>query len=156
MPSWRPTPKRPYKRRDAAVTSRMMSAVRSRENKAEVALRKALWRRGYRYRIQVRTLVGRPDLTLPKHRAVIFIDSDYWHGRALIDGGEAGLREVIRGPRFAWWKAKLSRNIERDREVTAALCRDGWRVIRVWESDIVRDIHRVASLIERRLRSRRP
>src|SRR5258705_8697872 len=106
MPSWRPTPKREYKRRNPAITSRMMSAVRSRGNRAEVALRKALWKLGYRYRLQVRELVGRPDIVLPKHRAVVFLDSDYWHGRALIEGGEDVLREVIRGERFEWWKAK--------------------------------------------------
>lgn len=130
----------------------MMASVRSRENKAEVALRKALWRRGLRYRLQVRELVGRPDLVFPAHRVVVFVDSDYWHGRALRDGGEPALRQVIRGERFDWWKAKLERNIDRDREVNAALSAAGWRVIRVWESDVIAATERVATKVERRIR----
>lgn len=131
----------------------MMSAVRGRENKAEVALRRTLWRRGFRYRLQVRELIGRPDIVLPKHRAVVFVDSDYWHGRALVEGGARALRQVIRGKRFNWWKAKLERNIARDAEVSRTLARDGWRVIRVWESDVLRDVEQAAGRIARKLLS---
>lgn len=115
----------------------MMSRVRGRENKAEVALRKTLWHLGFRYKLQDRTLFGRPDIILPRYRAVIFVDGDFWHGRALIEGGEAALRQVIRGSRFDWWRDKLSRTIERDEQVTSGLKEDGWSVIRVWESDLI-------------------
>jgi DNA mismatch endonuclease, patch repair protein len=115
----------------------MMSRVRGRENKAEVALRKALWHLGFRYKLQDRTLLGRPDIILPKYRAVIFVDGDFWHGRALLEGGEEALRQVIRGSRFEWWRDKLSRTIERDAQVTSRLQDDGWSVIRVWESDLI-------------------
>lgn len=131
----------------------MMSAVRGRENKAEVALRKRLWRLGFRYRLQSRRLVGRPDIVLSKHHAVIFVDGDYWHGRALREGGAAQLRQVIRGPRFDWWLTKLSRNVARDEEVTSLLTAAGWRVIRVWESDVMRDPDAVTRRVVRVLRS---
>src|SRR5687768_948190 len=102
-PAWRPAPKKNYKPRDVATTSAMMAAVRSRDNAAELMLRRELWRRGFRYRKQSRLLIGRPDIVFPKYRTVIFVDGDYWHGRALREGGEAQLRLVIRGERFDWW-----------------------------------------------------
>ena len=152
-PSWRPLPRRIYKSRDSQVTSQMMAAVRGRENKAEITLRKALWRLGYRYRLQSRKLIGRPDIVLPKHHAVIFVDGDYWHGRALREGGEDQLRHVIRGPRFEWWRDKLARNIGRDDHVTRTLQHEGWKVIRVWESDVLRhldaSVRRVVKELER-------
>jgi len=114
----------------------MMSRVRDRDNLGEVALRKALWRRGYRYRLQVRELPGRPDLVFPRHRVVVFVDGDYWHGRALREGGDAALRQVIRGSRFEWWHAKLARNVVRDDEVTRALSAADWTVLRIWESEL--------------------
>lgn len=148
-PAWRPSPAKAYKARDRKVTSGMMSAVRGRENKAEVSLRKALWRLGYRYRLQSNSLTGRPDIVLPKHRAVIFVDGDFWHGRALREGGEAQLRQLVRGDRFDWWRDKFARNIMRDDRVTAELRADGWAVLRVWESDINTNLGGVlASVVE--------
>lgn len=152
--SARRPPARPYKPRDAAVTSRMMAAVRGKNSRAELALRRALWRRGFRYRLHDSRLVGRPDIVLAKWRAAVFVDSDYWHARLLIEQGEAALRATIRGARQDWWVAKLTRNAERDREVTTRLSADGWRVIRVWESDILVNPERVADIVERALKGR--
>ena len=154
-PAWRPAAKRAYKARDPKVTSAMMSAVRGRENKAEIALRKALWRRGYRYRLQSRRLTGRPDIVLPKHQAVVFVDGDFWHGRALREGGDDQLRAVIRGPRFDWWRDKLARNVTRDDQVNNVLQQDGWRVIRVWESEVLADVEGVVARIVSFLRRSR-
>jgi len=109
---------------------------------------------GYRYRLQSRKLTGRPDIVLPRHRTVIFVDGDFWHGRALREGGEAQLRQVIRGARFEWWRDKLARNVARDAEVTAKLSAEGWNVIRVWESEVIDDpgrtLRRVLKAIKRR------
>jgi DNA mismatch endonuclease (patch repair protein) len=121
----------------------MMSAVRSKDNKAEVRLRKALWRRGYRYLIQSLSVLGRPDIVFSSRRVAIFVDGDYWHGRALIEGGPKMLREIIRGDKYQWWESKLEKNIARDRDVTNELTLQGWNVIRIWESDIVRDFDAV-------------
>lgn len=128
-----------------------MAAVRNRDNKAEIKLRKALWRMGYRYRLQVGGIYGRPDIVLPRYRTVVFVDGDYWHGRALREGGETRLRDIIRGPRFEWWRSKLERNISRDHEVTKRLNYDGWLVIRVWESSVLLDTAEVAARIAKRL-----
>lgn len=152
MPSWRPKPKREYKQRDSRVTSAMMSRVRHKENRAEILLRKSLWRLGFRYKLQDKSLVGRPDLVFPKYRVLVFVDGDYWHGRALLEGGESSLKEVIRGARYEWWRDKLSRTIERDRHVTESLTNAGWRVIRIWESDILADPDRVVSRVVASLR----
>jgi DNA mismatch endonuclease (patch repair protein) len=133
----------------------MMAAVQGRENAAEITLRKALWRLGYRYRVQARDLVGRPDIVLPKYRTVIFVDGDFWHGRALVEGGEAQLRQVIRGQRFDWWRAKLARNIARDVAVTDELRATGWRVVRVWESELKTDFASTVSRVTRAIARRR-
>jgi DNA mismatch endonuclease, patch repair protein len=143
--------RRPYKKRDPKITSSIMRAIRGRENRAEVSLRRALWRRGLRYRLYSSHLRGKPDIVFARARLAVFVDGDYWHGRALVEGGERALRQVIRGERFDWWKAKLERNVLRDIEVTRSLRRNGWRVIRVWESEVLRDVERIAVRIARRL-----
>src|SRR5690606_12208528 len=104
----RRAPTRPYKPRDAAVTSRMMSAVRGKDSKAEIAIRKALWSRGLRYRLHRASLPGRPDLVFSRYRSVLFVDSDFWHARALVEGDEETFRSTIRGQRQEWWVAKLT------------------------------------------------
>lgn len=131
----------------------MMATVRARENKAEVALRKALWRLGFRYRVQERKLIGRPDMVLPKYRTVIFVDGDFWHGRALAEGGDEGLRQVVRGERFDWWRDKLRRTIQRDAYVTDQLTAAGWLVVRVWESDLLNDFEYSVSRVSAILKS---
>lgn len=153
-------PRRPprgeYKSRDPAVTSRMMAAVKNKNSLAELALRRELWRRGHRYRLHRRGLVGRPDIVFSAARVVVFVDSDFWHARILVEAGEAALRATIRGPRQEWWIAKLRRNAERDREVTAALRSVGWTVIRVWESEVLADVEGITDTIQRALGSDTP
>lgn len=118
----------------------MMSRVRSKHSKAEVVLRHALWAKGFRYRLHVRGLAGRPDIVIPKYRVALFVDGDFWHGRALKEGGDEQLRHVIRGNRYDWWRDKLATNIERDEKVTAELVAQGWKVIRLWESEVQNDL----------------
>lgn len=154
-PAWRPVPSRPYKQRDPDVTKAMMAAVRNRENRAEVRLRKALWAHGFRYRLHHRGLVGRPDIVLTTHRAVIFVDGDFWHGRALAEGGDAQLRQVIRGSRFDWWRAKLAKNLARDTLVSETLRNEGWQVIRIWESELTADFERTVERVIRQIQPRR-
>jgi DNA mismatch endonuclease (patch repair protein) len=134
----------------------MMSRVRSRGSKAELLLRSMLWRAGYRFRLSPRNLIGKPDLVFSGPQVAVFIDGDFWHGRALREGGESGLRQIVRGERFPWWRDKLNRNVSRDDEVTKSLRRDGWRVIRVWESEVLSNPDGVALRIGRILnRSKR-
>jgi DNA mismatch endonuclease (patch repair protein) len=129
----------------------MMSAVRNKGSKAELLLRRELWRRGFRYRLHRGELVGKPDVVFSRIHVVIFVDSDFWHARTLIDEGEAALRAIIRGKRQQWWVDKLKRNAARDVEVTAALRSSGWTVMRLWESQILGGLKATVDQVERTL-----
>jgi len=151
---WRPAPSRPYKARAKATTSAMMAAVRSRDNKAEVSLRRILWRKGYRYRLYDHRLPGKPDLTFSRFCIVVFVDGDFWHGRGIVEDGLTAFRRTLRTKRQDWWVAKIKGNVDRDRHVTRTLRVMGWRVIRFWETDVLRDPSRAARTVDTVLRSR--
>lgn len=111
---------------DAATRSRMMAAIKGRDTKPEMTVRRGLHRRGFRFRLHDRALPGRPDLIFPRHRAVVFIHGCFWHGHDC--------------PFFRWpksrpefWREKIGANIERDQKVRTALRESGWRVLTVWE-----------------------
>jgi DNA mismatch endonuclease (patch repair protein) len=119
----------------------------------ERALRSALWKLGLRYRVDVAALPGRPDIVFASARVAVFCDGDFWHGRDL----EKRLAKLARGHNAPYWSAKIRTNVARDRRRDDVLERDGWLVLRFWESDIVRDAPgfaaRVAAAVaERRLR----
>jgi DNA mismatch endonuclease (patch repair protein) len=141
------------KPRSAATISRNMSAVRTRDTKAELILRKAIWRRGYRFRVCRRDLFGKPDLIFAGARLAVFIDGDFWHGRRLVEQGVEALRATFRTPRADWWLAKITRNVERDQEVTATLRAAGWEVVRLWERDIIKNpelvVRKIAAILRR-------
>lgn len=101
--------------------------------RCELALRRELWRRGLRYRLHVPGLPGRPDIVFIKGRVVVFCDGDFWHGRDL----ERRLAKLAAGHNAAYWRAKVQRNVERDRRQTAAIEALGWTVLRFWETDIL-------------------
>ncbi|MGH3549987.1 MAG: very short patch repair endonuclease [Pseudonocardiaceae bacterium] len=124
--------------RDPVVTSRMMSRVRSKDSKAELALRRALHARGFRYRLHGKKVFGRPDIVNRSRRLAIFVDGDMWHGNEHHRRGLASLADMFPS-RTEWWVAKIEANMRRDREVTATLRGQGWTVIRLWESDILAD-----------------
>ena len=134
---------------------RNMSAIRSTENRTELALRRLLHAGGLRYRKNVRSLPGRPDIVFPSARVVVFIDGDYWHGRILVEEGAAALRRHFTKPQQGYWVSKITRNAQRDAEVTEALIEEGWCVLRFWESDTKRNIRKVANMIRRRVLNRR-
>ena len=109
---------------------RNMQAIRSKDTSIELALRKALWERGIRYRKNYKKLIGKPDIAITKYKSAVFCDSDYWHG---YDWENRNQR--IKSNRD-YWVPKIERNMERDREVTSALQSEGWLVIRFWEWQI--------------------
>lgn len=139
------------KTRHPAVTSRIMSAVRGRDTKPELLLRSLLHRRGLRFRTRS-DLPGRPDLIFPAARIAVFVDGDFWHGNAWRVRGLTSFDQQFRHRNAAWWKAKIQRNMKRDDEVNRDLQRAGWRVVRVWESDLLRAPQRVADRVERIIR----
>ncbi len=108
-----------------------MQHIRSKNTKAEVLLRKALWHCGIRYRKNYKALPGTPDIAITKYRIAIFVDGDFWHAR----GYEEKPGEQIQTNKEFWTK-KLKRNVERDKEVNQALLEMGWLVLRYWESDV--------------------
>ena len=112
-----------------------MAHIRSKDTTAEVLLRKALWRLGFRYRKNYHELPGTPDIALTRQKIAIFVDGDFWHAR----GHEAKPGEQI-ATRKKYWRNKLARNVERDKEVNDALTQEGWLVIRFWESEIQKDL----------------
>jgi DNA mismatch endonuclease (patch repair protein) len=117
------------------AASRAKRANRKTDTAHEVLLRRALWRLGVRYRKYVARLPGNPDLVFARARVVVFCDGDFWHGR-----NWRRLRAQLgRRHNAAYWLAKIARNRERDRQTTAALKRQGWVVLRLWETDITKD-----------------
>jgi len=107
-------------RRDPAITSRMMAAVRGRDSKAELLLRRELHRRGRRYRLHERGLLGKPDIVFKAARVAVFVDGDFWHGNAWRLRGLASFEDQFPTNR-EFWVTKLRRNMERDTEVTCGL-----------------------------------
>ena len=114
-----------------------MQHIRSKDTKAEILLRKALWRKGVRYRKNYVRLPGKPDIAITKHRIAIFVDGDFWHAR----GHEERPGEQI-ATNKNFWSSKLKRNVERDRYVNELLLEQGWLVLRFWESDIKKDLEK--------------
>jgi len=131
-----------------AEISERMRKVRSRDTGAEVALRKELWRRGARYRVAVPKLPGKPDLVFGPARLAVFMDGDYWHGNQWRRRGLARLEDQFkRTPSIDYWLKKIRRNMTRDLSHTAALLDDGWRVARLWESEVEHDLAGSADLV---------
>lgn len=110
--------------------SRCMAAIRGKDTKPEMIVRKYLFSRGLRFRVQVRKLSGNPDIVLPKYKTVIFVNGCFWHGHE-------GCR-YFRLPKsnVEFWKTKIERNVARDIHNEEELTVLGWRVLRVWECDI--------------------
>lgn len=112
---------------DKQTRSRMMSGIRGKDTKPEMALRRALHVRGFRYRLHVNDLPGRPDLILPKYRAAIFVNGCFWHRHV---GCRYATTPATR-PEF--WQAKFKANVARDDAVRAMLVEAGWRIAVAWE-----------------------
>lgn len=117
--------------RVSETRSRNMAAIRGKDTKPEIVLRRALHRADFRYRLHVQDLPGRPDIVLPKHRLAIFVHGCFWHHHNC--------------PAFVWpktraafWREKIEANVARDRKARAALRRAGWRTMVVWECELRR------------------
>jgi DNA mismatch endonuclease, patch repair protein len=134
--------------RDAAVTSRMMAAVRNKDSKAELCLRRALHAAGFRYRLHAGDVPGRPDIVIRSRHLAVFVDGDMWHGNPeeVRRRGRKNLADLFPS-RSEWWVAKIERNIARDREVTERLRREGWTVVRLWEHDVLADPDGAARIV---------
>ena len=107
-----------------------MSHIRSKNTKPEQLVRQALWHQGFRYRLHVKDLPGKPDIVLPKYKTVIFINGCFWHGH---DGCKDF---VIPKSNTVFWLDKIGKNKARDARDEAALNVAGWKVITIWECEL--------------------
>lgn len=104
-----------------------MRAIRSTDTKPEIIVRRLLFADGFRFRLHVKTLPGKPDIVLPKWKTVVFVNGCFWHVH------QGCPRSVRPSSNADYWNLKLSRNQKRDREEHEALISAGWRVLVVWE-----------------------
>jgi DNA mismatch endonuclease (patch repair protein) len=108
-----------------------MSKVKSKDTAPERAVRSALHRRGLRFRKHPKDLPGKPDVVFTRKKVAVFVDGDFWHGF----GFEARAARLT-----PFWRAKIERNMTRDREDERRLRESGWRVVRLWEHEVRRDL----------------
>jgi DNA mismatch endonuclease (patch repair protein) len=125
--------------------SRVMAAVRNRGTKPELTLRRSLWAAGVRgWRCNRRDLPGRPDLAFSRTKVAVFVDGAFWHGHP---------SKFRQGQSGAFWDEKIARNQARDRAADEELATLGWRVLRLWDFEVLRDpidaVARVRALLER-------
>ena len=134
--------------RDPQMTSKIMAAVKSRGSKAELALGKAMWRAGLRYRKHPKRIHGNPDYAFLGKRVAVFCDGDFWHGRGWQERGFNTWDEQFEHLRNAeFWREKIRRNMQRDKEVGEQLRWSGWTVLRLRDSDILKDPARCAEIV---------
>ena len=117
--------------------NKVMSAVKSVGTKPEVIVRRGLWERGFRYRLNHKRLPGHPDLVLKKYRSCIFVNGCFWHGHFVkLDKMESSRCCRIPRTNRDFWVAKIRRNKERDKEEQKKLAEIGWHCITVWECEL--------------------
>jgi len=132
------------------AASRSKRANRKTDSLHEMLLRRELTKLGLRYRKYAGDLAGNPDLVFRTAKIAVFCDGDFWHGRDWL----RLKRELLRRHNAIYWIAKIARNRERDRKVSRELVRAGWQVVRIWETDILRNPVRIACSIEVLVRHR--
>ena len=130
--------------REQARRSANMAAIRSKDTKPEMIVRRGLWKRGFQYRLNHKRLPGHPDLVLRKYRTCIFVNGCFWHGHGVtlpqIDNGQLKIDNSacckIPKTNREFWVAKIRRNKERDKEEQRKLAAMGWHCITVWECEL--------------------
>lgn len=133
--------------RDPLVTSRIMAAVKSKGSKAERALGRAMWKLGLRYKKHPKHVPGQPDYAFTGPRVAVFCDGDFWHGLGWKQRGFSTWDEQFKSLRNGeFWREKIRRNMERDKEVNEELRSSGWTVLRLRESEILKDPDRCAAV----------
>lgn len=132
-------------------SSRTKSRIRSSGTKPEMRLRRALWNLGLRYRVNVCSLPGSPDIVFTRSRVAVFCDGDFFHGR----NWDVLRANLARRANPSYWISKIQYNRGRDKDVNLSLKEEGWLVLRFWESDIDTDIGRVVEAVRETIYRRR-
>lgn len=121
-----------------------MSHIKSNDTSIELKLRRALWKRGYRYRKNDQKLPGKPDIVLTKYKIAIFCDGEFFHGK----DWEVLRPKLRQGSNGEYWENKIAKNMERDDEINKRLLFLGWTVIRFWGKDILKDTDQCVKVIQ--------
>lgn len=125
-----------------------MQRVKNKDSEIELSLRKALWSMGLRYRKNVKSVFGHPDIAFIGKKIAVFCDSEFWHGY------DWERRKNDFKVRQDFWLPKIERNMERDREVNERLKAEGWIVIRFWGKEIKSDVNACAEKIKKAVEER--
>ncbi len=133
-----------------AQRHRCMSHIRCKATKPEILVRKWLWAHGYRYRLNVKSVPGKPDIVIRRYRTAIFVNGCFWHGH------EECRQFVLPKTNTPFWQAKIDRNRERDRQNYQLLLDAGWQVIVIWACYLTKDkteptMQQVAVTLDRNL-----
>ncbi len=121
-----------------------MQHIKSHDTKIEILLRKALWKKGIRYRKNYKELPGSPDIAITKYKIAIFCDGEFFHGK----DWEVLKPRLQKGSNSEFWISKISRNKKRDNEINKKLLFMGWTVIRFWGTDIQKHTDVCVQVIE--------
>ena len=128
---------------------RNMYAIKNKNSEIEIILRKELWARGLRYRKNVKTVFGHPDIAFIGKKVAVFCDSEFWHGYEWENS-----KDIIK-TRRDFWIPKIEGNIRRDKEVTDKLRSEGWIVLRFWGKQIKKNTMECADIIQKCLGERK-
>lgn len=127
-----------------AQRKKNMQHIRAKDTQIELLLRKALWKKGYRYRKNYDKIPGHPDIALTKYKIAIFCDGEFFHGK----DWEVLKPRLEKSDNSEFWISKISRNRERDDEINKRLLFEGWTVVRFWGSDIRKHTDECLRVIE--------
>ena len=130
-------------KKTAEQISHNMRQVKNKDSAIELALRKELWSRGLRYRKNVKSIYGKPDIAFIGKKIAVFCDSEFWHGH----DWENRKKDFKSNQEF--WIPKIERNIQRDIEVNEKLQNEGWTVLRFWGKEIKKDVSGCADIIQK-------
>lgn len=121
--------------------SSLMSKIRSKNTKPEMMLRKALFQKGIRFRINQKDLAGKPDISIKKYKIAIFIDGEFWHGHKWEEK-----KHKIKANKL-FWIPKIERNMQRDGINNETLKQQGFTVIRFWEKEVYKELDKCLEII---------
>ena len=140
----------PSKKRSSISRSENMSRIRATENSVEILLRQKLFSKGYRYRKNDKSVFGKPDIVFKSKKVAIFCDSKFWHGVEYLKEGK------LPATNTAFWKEKLTKNVERDKLVNKTLRKQGWTILRFYDKDIRKNVSKCVDKIEKTLKNNAP
>jgi DNA mismatch endonuclease (patch repair protein) len=131
---------------DKKTRSKIMSSIRSKDTKPELLVRKFLFSKGFRFRVNDKKLPGKPDIVLPKYKTVIFVHGCFWHGHE--DCKYFSLPKT----RSEWWFEKIGKNKSRDKKNVSVLRKEKWKVIEIWECELKKGKERTLKKVVKKLK----